>query len=320
LEDIDPSLGNGPHPAFIVNGAAKSEIYIGAYQAIVEKGCAISIPGQSPKTSISFDAAKTACVANGPGFHLMTAWEWAAIALWCMKNGFQPRGNTNGGRSHEATWETGTPCPENASKTLGGSGPASWRHDGTLAGISDLVGNIREWNDGLKIVDGQIVAPDDNHYDLEESAWPATGVYFDASLGPGTRSVNGSNGVPILSNKVKVYSETPTPAGGGDTGNFYYTIKAPWATMAVDAGFDGLTDAVKKKMGQLLLAPKLGSTEDLIFDDIKGGIYVRNYGTRFPLRGGYWGLVAGAGLGGLDLNTVRSYVASSVGFRPAFIL
>jgi hypothetical protein len=138
LEDIDASLGNGPHPAFVVNGVVKPEIYIGAYQAILEKNCAISVPGQSPRVNINFDNAKATCVANGPGWHLMTAWEWAAVALWCMKNGTQPRGNTNYLKAYEAPWETGTPATDNpTAKTLGGSGPASWRHDGIIAGIAE---------------------------------------------------------------------------------------------------------------------------------------------------------------------------------------
>jgi hypothetical protein len=83
LEDIHPDLGTGPHPAFVVNGVIKDEILIATYPAIIDKGCALSIPGQSSRVNINFDSAKAACVANGPGFHLMTAWERAAVALWC---------------------------------------------------------------------------------------------------------------------------------------------------------------------------------------------------------------------------------------------
>jgi hypothetical protein len=90
--------------------------------------------------------------------------------------------------------------------------------------------------------------------------------------------------------------------------------------MAVSAGFDGLTDAVKKKMAHLLIAPKLSSSSDLLFPDTKGAIYVRNYGTRFPFRGGNWGSGAAAGLGYLYLYYGRSSTSGSRGFRPAFIL
>jgi hypothetical protein len=320
LEDIDASLGSGPHPAFIVNGVVKSEIYIGAFQAILEKNCAISVPGQSPKVNINYDAAKAACAANGAGWHLMTAWEWAAIALWCMKNGFQPRGNTNSGKAYEAAWETGTPAPDNTLKTLGGSGPASWRHDGSLAGIADLVGNVWEWNDGLKMVDGRLYFPVDNNFDQPETQWPASSIYIDASAGPGDRSGAAQSGTPTLSNAISKYSETPNPAGGNDTGDFDFTYNAAWKSVTVAAGFDNLSQAARQQAAQLLITPKLTSGGTALFADIKGCLYARNYGTRIPLRGGPWPDPSAAGLGALSLNTLRAYMSSTVGLRPAFIL
>jgi hypothetical protein len=90
--------------------------------------------------------------------------------------------------------------------------------------------------------------------------------------------------------------------------------------MAVSTGFNGLTDATKKRMAQLLIAPKLASSGDPLFADIKGAVYARNYGVRFPLRGGYWGNASFAGLGALLLDSLRAFVTSYVGLRPAFIL
>jgi hypothetical protein len=288
LEDIDASLGNGPHPAFIVNGVVKNELYIGAFQAILENGCALSIPGLSPRTDINYDNAKAACVANGPGFHLMTAWEWAGVALWCLKNGTQPRGNTNYLKSHEAGYETGTPAPDNAAnKTLGGSGPASWRHDGTYQGIADMVGNVWEWNDGLYLKDGRLYFPNDNNFTLAEGSWPASPVYIDASVGPGDRSGAVDSGDPILSNAISKYSETPTPAGGGDVGDFDYAYiggESWWRSMGLSAGYDSLALSVRQQLAQLLIAPKLTSGGATLFST-KGGVWVRNYGLRFPLRG-----------------------------------
>jgi hypothetical protein len=327
VEDIDPAMGSGPHPAFIVDGAVKQEIYIGAFQAILEKGCALSIPGQVPKAYLNFDDAKAVCAANGPGFHLMTAWEWAAIALWAMKNGTQPRGNTQWGRAYESPHETGV-RPDGGNpgvgsgdgKTLTGSGPASWRHDNTLQGIADLVGNVWEWNDGLKLVDGRFYFPEDNNFTLSESGWPASAVYLDSPSGPGDRNWAENMGSPILSNGISKYSETPTPAGGSDTGDFDYTYNAAWKSMTVSAGYDGLAAGERQKMAQLLIAPKLTSGGMPIFADIKGGIWARNYGTRFPLRGGSWSSDSSAGLGALILSDLRAIVYSDVGFRPAFIL
>jgi hypothetical protein len=238
-----------------------------------------------------------------------------------MKNGFQPRGNTNYLKAYEAPWETGTPAPDNpTAKTLAGSGPASWRHDNTLAGIADLVGNIWEWNEGMKLVDGRFYFPTDNYYDQPESEWPASSIYLDASAGPGDRSGAAQSGTPTLSNAISKYSETPTPAGGGDTGDFDYTYNAAWKSLAVATGFDNLPQEARQQAAQLLIAPKLASSGDPIFSDIKGGLWARNYGVRFPLRGGSWHYTSAAGLGALHLTFLRASVTISVGFRPAFVL
>jgi hypothetical protein len=329
IEDIDPSLGSGVHPAFIVNGVVKNEIFIGAFPAALEKGCAISIADQLPKVSINFDQAKAACAANGPGFHLMTNWEWAAIALWCLKNGFQPRGNTSWGKAHDAGYETGLRLDGRApgeatgdGKTLGGSGPLSWRHDNGIGGIADLVGNVWEWQGGLKIVDGQIYMPNDNDFTLAEDQWPAQGVYFDASAGPGDRDGSAATGTPILSNSISKYSETPTPAGGTDPGDFDYTHiagAAGWKNMGISTGYNNLALAKRQLMVQAGIAPKLLSTDTTPID-LKGAIWVRNYGERLPFRGGSWYYGADAGLADLSLSNRRSYVSGGIGFRPAFIL
>lgn len=171
LEDVAPGgeLGTGLHPAFLFDGVAASEIFVGAYQASTSKsgGAAVSLPGVDPRNNINFDAARNLCKANGPGWDMMSNLDWAAIALWCMANGYEPRGNTQFGRSHVKRWETGrrqdglVPGVEGTARTLAGSGPDSWSHDGSPAGIHDLVGNVWEWVGGLKMVDGRVwLAPD----------------------------------------------------------------------------------------------------------------------------------------------------------------
>ncbi len=335
LEDISADLGTGPHPAFIVNGVAKSEIWIGAYQASVIDGRAYSLPGQDPKIAIDFDTAKAACVNKGQGWHMMTAWEWAAIALWCLKNKFQPRGNTNYGRSHALTYETGTRVdggtPGVSSGTpriLTGSGPISWRHENTYAGISDLVGNVSEWNDGFKIIDGKMYFPDDNNFALAEASWPAREAYFDATVGPGDRTGAADSGDPVLSNVVPAnYTETPTPAGGADVGDFDYAYMAAengWRSMTYKSTYDSMELALRQKLAALMIAPKVSKDGALIFatsgEEAKGGVYVRNYGERFPIRGGVWSDGAIAGVACLNLASRRAFSYSNIGFRPAFIL
>jgi hypothetical protein len=330
VEDIDSNLGSGVHPAFVVGGVTKSQIYIATHQAIVADGRACSVPGQAPRVSIDFDTAKAACQNKGTGWHMMSAWEWAAIALWCFKNGFQPRGNTNWRRSHEQTYEVGTPTdggtPGSATgegRTLCGSGPASWRHDNSYQGISDLVGNVWEWNDGLKMIDGRFYFPTDNNFSQAEANWPASAAYIDASAGPGDRSGAADSGDPILSNSVSKYSETPTPSGGSDPGDFDeadIASESGWRGMSLSSGYDSIALATRQQLAQLLIAPKLTSAGSALFSTAKGGIWMRNYGERIPIRGGDWYIGAHAGLAALILNTRRAISISGIGFRPAFVL
>ncbi len=90
-EDIDPALGTGVHNAFITgSGVMLDEIYVGAHQALVEEGTArVALKGENT-TSITFDEARAACAAMGPGWHLTTAWEYSAAVLWCLMTKKKP--------------------------------------------------------------------------------------------------------------------------------------------------------------------------------------------------------------------------------------
>lgn len=106
LDDVIDGASHTVHPAFIINGVEQDTIYISKYQNVVENGRAYSLQMKDHTVNINFDHAWNYCKNKGAGRHLMTNAEWAAIALWCRKNGTMPKGNNNYGRD---IYETNLP-------------------------------------------------------------------------------------------------------------------------------------------------------------------------------------------------------------------
>lgn len=291
-------MGTGVATCFDVGtGTNKSEIFIGAFQSSLVGSRAVSLPRTDQATSVNFDTAKTYCANKGAGWHLMTMHEWAAISLWCMANGFEPRGNTNYGRAHDRYVERGRRMdgglPGDTAGTArvhAGSGPDAWRHNNSPWGISDMVGNVWEWLDGFKLQDGQIIASTFNTQ--AEASWVAQAAYFDATLATG--------GAPKLSDAVVNRLGTI-----GDNQNAGYSANEAFNVMT-KAG----TYVSNKLLKRLLVEPATVLP--------KGRVYMRNFGERLPYRGGNWYHGSDAGLAALNCGNSRVYTASHIGFRLAF--
>ncbi|WP_270835639.1 hypothetical protein [Aeromonas sp. QDB30] len=289
-------MGTGDVTAFdFGSGSIKSEIFIGAYLA--SGSGAVSAPRQDPRTWLDHTAARNACSAKGAGWHLMTAHEWAAIALWCMANGYEPIGNTNWGRSHAQTWMVGDRADNRApgdtagtGRTQTGSMGVEATHNKSPAGIADLVGNVWEWQDGFLLQDGCFKLS--SHNTQAEASWTFVGAYLDASTPTG--------GVTILSNKIINRLGTV-----GDNANAGNSAGVDWRSMTKSGGY-----VSNLAMKRLLLEPANALPQ--------GTLYMRNFGERLPCRGGDWNNGASAGLAALILSYSRAYTTTSVGFRPAF--
>ncbi|MFW5988630.1 MAG: hypothetical protein ACOCPQ_00210 [Desulfosudaceae bacterium] len=297
-EDLgyDGDMGTGVCTAFLVGGKEKSELFIGAYQAAIKDDCALPLPSFDPAASIDWDEAKSACEANGAGYHMMTVHEWAALALWCMSNDFEPRGNTDYGRAHDATYEVGRRQDEESpgvdsgtARVLAGSGPAAWRHNNDYNGISDLVGNIWEWQSLMKLVDGRIIVATDNDYEQAEDDWSSQDAYLDSTEAEGDGDV-------VLSHEV-------ANPGDEESDN---SASVTWGDMTTTSEYSSI-----QLLKRLLIEPAGVIPQ--------GKIYARNYGERFPRRGGNWRNGSNAGLAALYLTNERSHSSSNIGVRPAFV-
>ena len=277
-----------------IRGKAVKEYAISKYPNTLIGGVPHSMPYQQPAVNINHDEAIRLCESKGPGWHLLTNDEWAAVANQSRRDGTLPRGNTNCGKSHSHPEETGTTYKDDSgsSKTLTGSGPVTWNHDHTAEGVADMCGNIWEHVGGIRFVDGQVqVIPD--------------------------------NGAAAGVDQSKDSKEwTPLYTADGDT--IFYNVEdgeiklQPVAPDGKDYDgvefkeLDGSALEVPEKLIELGLypSPEYEGTDYFWLD---------TDGERIVFRGGNWLNGAYAGVFSFYGDDSRARVSGGVGFRSALI-
>lgn len=277
-----------------IRGKAVKEYAISKYPNTLIGGVPYSMPYQQPAVNINHDEAIQLCEAKGPGWHLLTNDEWAALAHQSRKNNTLPRGNTDCGKSHSHPEETGTTYKDRSgsSKTLTGSGPVTWNHTHTAEGVADMCGDIWEHVGGIRFMDGQVqVIPDngaaagaDQSRDSKE--WQA---------------IHTADGDPVYYNVEdgEIKLQPVAPDGKDYDGVEFKGLNAE----AID---------VPEKLIELGLYPAPGYEGTDYF-------WLDTDGERIVIRGGGWGNGAGAGVFYFDGYYSRAYVSAHVGFRSALV-
>lgn len=331
IEDIEPSLGSGTHPAFIVNGIEKSEIFIGTYSAhLSDQGDLGSFPNQVPLVNKSYLEYLSLAQNNGSGFHLLTNAERSAILLWSWKNKTQPKGNTNYGRDAFDTYETGlridrhnAGIADTGGQILTGSGSyPSWRHDNTLFGISDLCGNVNEFVTGLRLVDGEIQIIDANNASdmstlSNETKWMSINKDGSLSTQFSSTSLKYNSTVagttedcadPLLTTGITNFNGTE--GDNSDTSTGYTSVAFQELALADDLLLS--TDLTLAKVLCLYPFTNIGLNGNTI--------QIKNYGTRYATFGGsYVDGYPSAGIFKLSLIASENLSSQTIGARIAFI-
>lgn len=276
-----------------LKGRKVKEYAISKYPNTMIDGRPYSLPFMPPAVNVNHDEAIRLCEAKGPGWHLITNDEWAALARQSWENDTVPTGNTNSGKSHSHPEQKGTTYQNSYGKTLAGSGPIEWNHDRTAEGVADMVGNVWEHVGGVRFLNGQ------------------------AQIIPNNEAAAGADQSPDSKEWTAIYTPDGDPV--------YYNVKdgeivlQPTAPEGKD--YDGVPFCdlheradmdVPDKLIELGLYPAPGYEGEEYF-------WLDTDGERCVCRGGSWPNGAGAGVFSLNGASSRSGVLWNIGFRSALV-
>ncbi len=317
MSDVIDGASDSTAPMFIINGQEKPGLYLSKFGNVIHNGRAYSLPGEDPTTNITFDTARQACEAKGRGWHLMTRAEYAAIALWCKKNGFMPWGNNDYGKDSRESVRIAIPAPDGidgqgrTTRTLTGTGPIEWSHNKNVDGIWDLNGNVSEWTGGIRTVYGEIqllvnndAADSNNSQSADATTWKAidatTGDFVDpngSGTTPGTVKVDCVASKPQYRTVVETESES---------------FSAVISEVTCDASIE---DPAKDVLISYGLLPDDGSFDygeaKLSFNNKKAEI--------IHTIGGEWNSGANSGVFSIRANFTRTLTNVAQGFRSAYV-
>ena len=276
-----------------LKGRKVKEYAISKYPNTMIDGRPYSLPFMPPAVNVNHDEAIRLCEAKGPGWHLITNDEWAALGHQSWENDTVPTGNTSSGKSHSHPEQTGATYKDSYGKTLAGSGPIEWNHDRTAEGVADMVGNVWEHVGGVRFLNGQV------------------------QIIPNNEAAAGADQSPDSKEWTAIYTPDGDPV--------YYNVKdgeiVLQPTAPKEKDYDGVpfcdlherTDMeVPDKLIELGLYPAPDYESEEYF-------WLDTDGERCVSRGGHWIHGVSAGVFCLVGTRSRSGSDAGLGFRSALV-
>ena len=351
---------SGVHQAFVIDSLVRPfERAKYNFGRVGSTNYPVNLWGLTPAHSWNFDQFQAMAVAKGDGWSLPSQAMEAYIALLSMRKAFESRGNTYYGYSHERPDEMGIMSSELESvgtrHTLTGTGPVTWRHDGTPFGVDGFVGNVWNWTGGRRLNVGEIqVIPDNNAcgskrtvaaHAVGSTDWRA--ILENGSLVTPEALIDAwADATPYAENAVVMSGGVRYRATAGHTSDSTTEpgTGASWETVWVREGtlhmiWDGskivVSDAVDPSPSEdyrsfafSTLTAASGVTIPDIMKDLllfprasapKGTFYIRTAGERVPYLGGARYNSGGAGLGAVILYYARANADSNIGAASAYV-
>ena len=319
--------GDNIHPAFVAGSTKYEQYWMSKYPGpyVVSNGKTIllSLPGFDGMSNLltraqitpSYDTALTYGKAGGNGSHCVTNAEWMEVAMSCLREGFQPKGNNYYGRDStdpDTAEYYGIPAywaSNLTARVLNGSGPISWFHDGTPWGIWGMNGNFYSVTAGLRQKAGeiQVIANNDAALDATDQSdasgeWKA--ILQDGSLvAPGTALTLKYDATAPIKICTEITDRTSTVSKYNEFGS---VVAAAGVTIPNILKLLGIAPADT--------AAALGNDYIYLRNDIDG-----TYLETLARRGGYWNHSTRNGVFFLHLNNGRSNTGHDIGARSAFL-
>jgi len=297
-----------------------------------------------------WEARKAAANANdidGPGVHLLTAFEWASLAMLSHKYGILPHGNNgNVNPPADVTFTGETALVDRAAiartatwyANLVGTGPATWNLLHHPHGPADLNGNMWEWVLGLHMQTADEAGHEGHAMVLGNLEVSLTKSPYGVSTSVAATTLTDSRKawttnefatmwlIDSAGTRFTINSNTATAltlASGTPASGVYEIVKDTGTdiTSGMSSGNKILTlrdaDADLKGFAVPATSDATGAaeygTDGYWFNTADAGTAPNNI--RTAIRGGYWGYGANAGVFALGLNNAPGISYYGISFR-----